>query len=117
VWVDSHTAVYASGVEASAHEVLKVRLCKRDGCDLEADKPTGPYAMLCRHHAEQAGRARRANGARAAPAVEANGAGPHEQATRRLILLARHMDETKRAYDEASSAWREAITQLPTLAD
>jgi hypothetical protein len=88
-------------VETSTHEVLKVRLCKRDGCDLEADKPTGPYAMLCRHHAEQAGRAKRANGSRAAPAPEANGAGPHEQATRRLILIARRMDQAKHAYDES----------------
>jgi hypothetical protein len=110
-------------VEISTHEVLKVRLCKRDGCDLEADKPTGPYGMLCRHHAEQAGRAKRANGSRAAPARNrqpvadlpepaVNGAGPLEQATRRLILLAHRMDETKSAYDQALAAWEAELARL-----
>jgi hypothetical protein len=46
------------------------------------------------------------------PESAVNGGGPLEQTVRRMILLARRVDQAKQAYDEAAAAWERELQQL-----
>jgi hypothetical protein len=118
VWVGNHKAVYASGVEISTHEVLKTRLCKQAACEDLADKMSGPYAALCRFHAEEARQQRQANRNGGPPTVRPNGSSFEFNAAS-LVELGRRLDEAQAAFEpartaleEATTRWAEAVARL-----
>jgi hypothetical protein len=101
-------------------------------CDGTAYKRTGPYAMLCRLCTEDA-KAKRAsqNGAGAevptetieTPVEPAKPGLSFEVRASSLLEVGRQLDQaldayqsSRRALEEATKAWREAVAQLPGAA-
>jgi hypothetical protein len=103
----------------STHDVLKVRVCKQPGCEELADKITGPYGLLCRHHAAEARQAKQAGRNGGPPATRPNGQSFEFKAAA-LVELGRRVDAARAAYEparleleEATRRWQEAIGRLP----
>jgi hypothetical protein len=115
-------------VEVSAHEAAQTWDCKTPDCDGTAYKRTGPYAMLCRLCTEEAReKARRARHNGAVPASPSHTAREaskpalsFERRAASLVELGHRLDEAwavyqpaRKALEEATHAWREAVAQLP----
>jgi hypothetical protein len=108
-------------VEAGVNETLRTWDCKVPWCEETAYKGSGPYAMLCRLHTEEAREeARQAKQNGAGPATLVKPAPSFEFRAASLVQLGKQLDDAlanyepaREALEEAYRRWREAVAELP----